>query len=218
MDVILLERIEKLGQMGEVVRVKAGYARNYLLPQKKALRATKINMEQFESQRTQLEADNLGRRQEAEAVAEKLDGLTVVLIRQAGESGQLYGSVTARDIAAAVTGAGFTVDRRQVLNEQPIKTLGMHPVRLALHPEVDVTVTANVAQSEEEAGAQQLRADAGEEPVAPPETFEDAAKAADAAEENAGAESEKSEESEESGAPEAADASAEPAEEAEKTE
>lgn len=224
MEVILLERIDKLGQMGDVVNVKPGYARNFLLPQKKALRATKINMEQFESQRTQLEADNLGRRQEAEAVAEKLDGLTVVLIRQAGESGQLYGSVTARDIATAVTDAGFTVDRRQVLNEQPIKTLGIHPVRVALHPEVDVTVTANVAQSEEEAGGQQLHADAGEDPVAPPEAFEDAAEAADAAEEDAGAESEKSEkaekseESEESGAPEAADASAKPAEEAENTE
>lgn len=220
MDVILLERIEKLGQMGDVVRVKSGYARNYLLPQKKALRATKINMEQFEGQRTQLEADNLGRRQEAEAVAGKLEGLTVVLIRQAGESGQLYGSVTARDVAAAVTGAGFTVDRRQVLNEHPIKTLGMHPVRVALHPEVDVLVTANVAQSEEEAEAQQLRANAGEDPVAPSDAFEAAEKVFDAAEE-AGGETEESEAPEN---PEAADADAAPpdpgekAEEAEKTE
>ncbi len=214
MDVILLERIEKLGQMGDVVRVKSGYARNYLLPQKKALRATKINMEQFEGQRTQLEADNLGRRQEAEAVAGKLEGLTVVLIRQAGESGQLYGSVTARDVAAAVTGAGFTVDRRQVLNEQPIKTLGMHPVRVALHPEVDVTVTANVAQSEEEAEAQQLRANAGEDPVAPSDAFEAAAEVFDTADEEAGAETEESEETAESEAPEIPEA----AEEAEKTE
>src|SRR5690348_9027163 len=136
MDVILLERIERLGQMGEVVKVKPGFARNYLLPQKKALRATKENREHFEKQRAQLEAQNLTRRQDAEKVAEKLDGQTVIIIRQAGEFGQLYGSVTTRDIAAAITAAGFTVDRRQIMLDVPIKTLGMHKTRVALHPEV----------------------------------------------------------------------------------
>ena len=153
-DVILLERVEKLGQMGQVVKVKPGYARNYLLPQKKAMRATKENLAYFETQRVQLEAQNLHRKSEAEQVAEKLDGLTVALIRQAGESGQLYGSVSARDIAEAVTAAGFTVDKRQIVLERPIKTLGLHPVRVMLHPEVGVTVTANVAQSEEGARMQ----------------------------------------------------------------
>lgn len=165
MDVILLERIEKLGQMGDVVRVKPGFARNYLLPQKKALRATKDNLESFESRRVHLEADNLSRREEAEAVAKKFEGLTVVLLRQAGESGQLYGSVTARDIAAAVTEKGFSIDRSQVLREQPIKELGLHTARVALHPEVSVTVTANVAQSEEEAEAQLERVEVSEDAV-----------------------------------------------------
>ncbi len=154
MDVILLERIESLGQMGDVVKVKPGYARNFLLPQKKALRATKENREYFEKQRAQLEAQNLQRRQDAEKVATKLDGLSVVIIRQAGEFGQLYGSVSTRDIADAVTAAGFTVDRRQVLLDLPIKTLGLHKTRLALHPEVAVSVTLNVAPTEEEAAAQ----------------------------------------------------------------
>lgn len=153
-EVILLERVENLGQMGQVVRVRPGFARNYLLPQKKALRATKENLAYFEKQRTQLEAANLKRRSEAEEVAKKLDGLTVVLVRQAGETGQLYGSVTGRDVAEAVTQAGFTITRRQVLLDQPIKTLGIRPVRVALHPEVTVTVKANVAQSEEEAEMQ----------------------------------------------------------------
>ncbi len=154
MDVILLERIEKLGQMGEVVKVKPGFARNYLLPQRKALRATKENLAFFETQRGQLEADNLKRRGEAESVAEKLDGLSVTLIRQAGEGGQLYGSVTARDVATAVTEAGIRVERRQIELEKAIKMLGLHPVKVRLHPEVAVTVTANVARSEEEAEAQ----------------------------------------------------------------
>ena len=145
MDVILLERVEKLGQMGDVVKVKAGYARNYLLPQKKAMRATAQNKTHFEDQRAQLEASNLKRRQDAEAVAGKLNGLGVALIRQAGESGQLYGSVSGRDIADAVTAAGFTVERRQVLIEQPIKTIGTHKVRIALHPEVIVNVNATIA-------------------------------------------------------------------------
>ncbi len=154
MDIILLQRVEKLGQMGEVVNVKPGYARNYLLPQKKALRATKENVAEFEQRRTQLEADNLDRRQEAEHVAGRLDGLSVVLTRQASDSDQLYGSVTTRDIADEVTEAGFTIDRRQVELDRPIKTVGLHRVRVRLHPEVAVEVTANVARSTEEAKAQ----------------------------------------------------------------
>jgi large subunit ribosomal protein L9 len=153
-QVVLLERIEKLGQMGQVVNVKPGFARNYLLPQKKALRATKENLAYFEKQRAQLEAQNLKRRGEAEEVAKTLEGLTVILIRQAGESGQLYGSVSARDIAEAVTEAGVTVGRQQVVLDHTIKTLGMHKLRVSLHPEVAVTVTANVAQSAEEAEMQ----------------------------------------------------------------
>ena len=154
MQVILLERIGRLGQMGDVVNVKDGYARNFLLPQKKALRATDANRARFEKVRAQLEATNLARRQEAEKVSGKVDGLTVVIIRQAGETGHLYGSVSPRDVAAAVTAGGVTVDRAQVLMDRPIKMLGLHPVRVALHPEVVVTVTANVAKSEEEAEIQ----------------------------------------------------------------
>jgi large subunit ribosomal protein L9 len=153
-DLILLERVEKLGQMGQIVKVKPGYARNYLLPQKKALRATKDNLAYFETQRAQLEANNLHRKSEAGEVSEKLDGLTVILIRQAGESGQLYGSVAARDIAEAVTKAGFTVDKQQIVLGRPIKTLGLHQLRVMLHPEVGSTVTVNVAQSEEGARMQ----------------------------------------------------------------
>jgi large subunit ribosomal protein L9 len=153
-DVILLERVEKLGQMGEVVKVRPGYARNYLLPQKKALRATKENLAYFEKQRAQLEAQNLSRRTDAEQVAKKLDGVAVVIVRQAGESGQLYGSVTARDIADAVTQAGFTIGRSQVVLEKAIKTLGLYKHRVVLHPEVSVSVTVNVAQSLEEAEMQ----------------------------------------------------------------
>jgi large subunit ribosomal protein L9 len=153
-DVILLERVEKLGQMGQVVKVRPGYARNYLLPQKKALRATKDNLAYFEKQRGQLEAQNLSRRSEAEHVAKKIEGVTVVVIRQAGESGQLYGSVTARDIADAVTQAGFTVARSQVVLDKAIKTLGLYKQRVVLHPEVAVSVTVNVAQSAEEAEMQ----------------------------------------------------------------
>jgi len=153
-QVILLERVEKLGQMGQVVDVKPGYARNFLLPQKKALRATKDNLAYFDKQRAQLEAQNLARKGDAEQVAQKLDGLSVVIIRQAGESGQLYGSVTARDIATAVTEAGFTISRGQVVQEKAIKTLGLYKQRVVLHPEVSVTVTINVAQSPEEAEMQ----------------------------------------------------------------
>jgi large subunit ribosomal protein L9 len=153
-QVILLERVEKLGQMGQVVDVRPGYARNFLLPQKKALRATKDNLAYFETQRAQLEAQNLARRSEAEQVAQKLDGLSVIVIRQAGESGQLYGSVTARDVAEAITEAGFTVGRSQIVLERAIKALGLHKQRVVLHPEVSVTVTVNVAQSPEEAEMQ----------------------------------------------------------------
>jgi large subunit ribosomal protein L9 len=154
MEVILLERVEKLGQMGQVVKVRPGFARNYLLPMKKALRATKSNLAYFETQRSQLEAQNLARRSDAQHVAGKVEGLSVVVIRQAGESGQLYGSVTARDIADAVTAAGFTVGRNQVVLDKAIKTLGLYKQRVILHPEVSISVTVNVAQSPEEAEMQ----------------------------------------------------------------
>jgi large subunit ribosomal protein L9 len=153
-ELILLERVEKLGQMGQLVKVKPGFARNYLLPQKKALRATKENLAYFESQRAQLEANNLQRKSEATEIGGKIEGLTVVIVRQAGESGQLYGSVSARDIADAVTSAGFTIEKHQVVLDRPIKSLGLHQLRVVLHPEVSVTVTANVAQSAEEARMQ----------------------------------------------------------------
>ena len=146
-ELILLERVEKLGQMGQLVKVKPGFARNYLLPQKKALRATKENLAYFEGQRAQLEANNLHRKEEATEVSATLEGLT-------GESGQLYGSVSARDIGDAVTEAGFTIEKRQVVLDRPIKNLGLHQLKVVLHPEVSVTVTANVAQSAEEAQMQ----------------------------------------------------------------
>jgi len=158
MQVILMQRIENLGQMGDVVRVKPGFARNYLLPQKKAMRATKDNLARFETQRAQLEAENLEQRKEAERVGKDLDGMTVTLIRQAGESGQLYGSVTSRDIAEAVTAKGVTISRGQVDLGAVIKVLGLHKVRIRLHPEVAVHVTANVARSDEEA---QIQIDSG---------------------------------------------------------
>jgi large subunit ribosomal protein L9 len=147
MQVILLQRIGRLGQMGDVVTVKDGYARNFLLPQKKALRATAENRARFESQRSQLEANNLELKKEAEAVAEKLGGKTFVAIRSAGDTGQLYGSVSTRDLAEVVTAGGFTIERRQVVLERPIKTLGLHETSIALHPEVIVKVTLNVARS-----------------------------------------------------------------------
>jgi large subunit ribosomal protein L9 len=155
MQVILLERIEKLGQMGDVVTVRPGFARNFLLPQKKAMRATQDNLHYFEREKSQLEAVNLERRTEAEKVGEKLEGLIVSIIRNAGDSGQLYGSVNSRDIADAVSEAGFTVARNQVLMERPLKMLGLHDYRIRLHPEVAVTVTINVAQSAEEAEMQE---------------------------------------------------------------
>ncbi|MAF96801.1 MAG: 50S ribosomal protein L9 [Rhodospirillaceae bacterium] len=154
MEVILLERIEKLGQMGDVVKVKSGYARNYLLPQKKALRATDANKRHFEEQRAQLEAANLEHRAEAEKMAKKMESLSVVMVRQAGEAGQLYGSVNARDISTAVTEAGFTIARQQVELNHPIKALGLHPVRVSLHPEIDIEVIANIARSQDEAKVQ----------------------------------------------------------------
>ena len=154
MQVILLERIGRLGQMGDVVNVKDGYARNFLLPQKKALRATKENLARFEANRSQLEARDLELKKEAEAVAAKLGGKSFIAIRQAGDTGQLYGSVTTRDIAETITAGGFTVDRRQIVLDRPIKALGLHPTRIALHPEVIVQVSLNVARTEEEAERQ----------------------------------------------------------------
>ncbi len=157
MDVILLERVEKLGQIGQIVKVRPGYARNFLLPQKKAMRATKANLAYFEKQRAVIEARNLELHKEAEYVAEKVNGLAVVILRQAGESGVLYGSVSSRDIAVAVTDSGYMLNRNQVAIEQPIKTLGVFTVRLALHPDVSASVTVNVARSQEEAELQASR-------------------------------------------------------------
>lgn len=154
MEIILLERIAKLGQMGDTVRVRDGYARNYLLPQGKALRANKANLARFENERAQLEARNLERKTEAEAVASKLDGEALVMIRSAGETGQLYGSVSTRDIAEGLTEAGFTIGRSQVELRSPIKTIGLHSVLIQLHPEVEVSITVNVARSEDEAARQ----------------------------------------------------------------
>ena len=154
MQVILLERIGRLGQMGDVVNVKNGYARNFLLPQKKALRATEENLARFETNRAQLEARDLELKKEAEAVAAKLKGKSFIVIRQAGDTGQLYGSVTPRDIAEIVTAGGFSVDRRQIVIDRPIKTLGVHATKVALHPEVIVNVSLNVARTEDEAERQ----------------------------------------------------------------
>jgi large subunit ribosomal protein L9 len=154
MQVVLLERIGRLGQMGDVVKVKDGFARNFLLPKGKALRATKVNLAQFEHQRVQLEANNLELKKEAEAVAAKLNGKSFVALRQASDSGQLYGSVSTRDIADLVIEGGFTVARSQILLDRPIKTLGRHPVRVGLHPEVVASVSVNVARTLEEAERQ----------------------------------------------------------------
>jgi large subunit ribosomal protein L9 len=153
-ELILMQRVEKLGQMGALVKVRPGYARNFLLPQGKAIRANKGNLAKFEQERVQLEAQNLKRREEAERIAERMDGLTVVIIRQAGESGGLYGSVSGRDIADAAKDAGLTISRGQVLLEQPIKTLGITNVRVELHPEVFLPLAVNVARSVEEADKQ----------------------------------------------------------------
>ena len=154
MQVILLERVEKLGQMGQVVTVKAGYARNFLLPKKKALRATKQNLGFFETKRVELEAYNLKRKTEAEDVAKKMDNAMISLIRQASEMGHLYGSVRSADIVQGLQEIGFVISRGQVQIDVPIKYLGMHQVRVLLHPEVPTIVNVNVAQSEEEAAVQ----------------------------------------------------------------
>ena len=154
MEVILLERISRLGQMGETVKVKDGFARNFLLPQGKALRANEANKKKFEGQRAQLEARNLERKSEAEQVAEKMDGMTFVVVRSAGETGQLYGSVSPRDIAELLVAEGFTISRNQVELNQPIKEIGLRNVSIALHPEVEVAVTLNIARSTEEAERQ----------------------------------------------------------------
>jgi|TARA_B100000959_G_scaffold286825_1_gene367501 large subunit ribosomal protein L9 len=175
MDVVLMERIESLGQMGDVVSVKNGYARNYLLPQGKAQRATAENLAAFAARRTELEARNLERRGEAEKVAKTMKEVSFVVIRQAGESGQLYGSVAARDVIEGLDGAGFKVDRDQVVLTRPIKTLGLHPVQVNLHPEVSVEVIANVARSEAEAERQAAGEDinAEEEDDLAMEVFDD---------------------------------------------
>ena len=154
MHVILLERVAKLGQMGDVVRVKDGYARNFLLPLGKALRATENNKKHFEGQRAQLEARNLELKNEAQAVGDTLDGQSFILIRQAGETGQLYGSVSTRDIADIITAGGVSVNRNQVTLLSPIKAIGLHVVPVQLHPEVEAKVTINVARSEQEAERQ----------------------------------------------------------------
>lgn len=176
MEVILLERINKLGQMGEVVKVRNGYGRNYLIPQGKALSASKAALADFEKRRVQLEARNLELKGEAEKLAETVQGRMIVQIRQAGEVGNLFGSVSSRDIAAALTADGVSVDFRQVLLEQPIKTSGLHEVTVALHPEVEVTVTVNVARTAEEAEIQ-----AGK---AAPAADEEEVEASDAADED----------------------------------
>lgn len=181
MDVILLERIARLGQMGDVVNVKDGYARNFLLPQKKALRANEANKKYFETQRTQLEARNLELKSEAEKVAGKLNGKTFVIIRSAGETGQLYGSVSTRDIAELVTANGFSITRNQIALNHPIKTIGMHVISISLHPEVEINITVNVARSAAEAERQEkgedlTRAEAAETE----EVLEEAAETAEA--------------------------------------
>jgi large subunit ribosomal protein L9 len=172
-ELILLQRVEHLGQMGEVVRVKPGYARNYLLPQRKAVRATKESRARFEDQRAHLEAQNLKRREEAERVAERVGGLAVVIIRQAGESGSLYGSVSTRDISNAATEAGLAIDREQVVLPHPIKAVGLTQVRVVLHPEVSIEVTVNVARSVEESEKQASGQAVGRAAEEPDEINED---------------------------------------------
>ncbi len=171
MNIILLERVEKLGQMGDLVRVRDGYARNFLLPQGKALRATNENKKVFETRRAELEARNLERKGEAETVGDKLNGQSFVIIRQAGESGQLYGSVSARDISDVITEGGFKSDKNQIVLDRPIKSLGLFDQRVQLHPEVVVTVTINVARSQDEAERQAR----GENVLATPDELEAAA-------------------------------------------
>ena len=206
MQVILLERVAKLGQMGDVVAVKDGYARNFLLPQGKALRANEANIASFEAQKAQLEARNLETKKEAEALSEKLGGQQFIVIRSASDSGALYGSVTPRDAADAATADGFTVDKKQIVLGKPIKELGLHDVHVLLHPEVEVTIQLNVARSQEEAelqasgkSIQELAAEAeAEAEFEIAELFEDIGAAAEELEEAAPAEEEQpSEEGEE---------------------
>jgi large subunit ribosomal protein L9 len=182
MQVILLERVEKLGQMGDEVRVKNGFARNFLLPKKKALRATKVNREYFQTRKAQLEAHNLERKGEAEKIAKKLDGQSFVLLRQAGDRGQLYGSVSPRDIAETMDKEGFKVDRHQVTISVAIKHIGLFTIPVVLHPEVQVNITINVARSEDEAERQARgenvlaeKTEAEEATIAAEELFEEGA-------------------------------------------
>jgi len=198
MQVILLERVEKLGQMGDVVKVKDGFARNFLLPRKKALRATKDNVKKFEGQKAQLEARNLAARKEAEAVAKKLDKQTFIILRQAGETGMLYGSVSTRDISDAITAGGVTVNRDQVVLDKAIKMLGLVDVKVQLHPEVRVSVTLNVARTVEEAerqsrGENVLQTEAEQARAEAEAMFEEAAAQRAAAEAEAEAAEEKAE-------------------------
>jgi len=182
MQVILLERVEKLGQMGDEVRVRDGFARNFLLPKKKALRATKANREYFQAQKAHLEAHNLERKKDADAIAKKLGGKSFTLIRQAGDRGQLYGSVSPRDVADAAEKAGFKLDRHQVSISVAIKSIGLFTIPVVLHPEVKVNITINVARSEDEAERQARgedvlagRTEAQEAVVAAEELFEEGA-------------------------------------------
>ena len=182
MQVILLERVEKLGQMGDEVRVKDGFARNFLLPKKKALRATKANREYFQAQKAHLEAHNLERKKDADAIAKKLGGKSFTLIRQAGDRGQLYGSVSPRDVAEAAEKAGYKIDRHQVQISVAIKTIGLFTLPVILHPEVKVNITINVARSEDEAERQARgedvlvgRTEQEEAKVAAEELFEEGA-------------------------------------------
>ena len=197
MQVILLERVEKLGQMGDEVRVKDGFARNFLLPKKKALRATKANREYFLTQKVRLEAHNLERKKDADAIAKKLDGKTFLLIRQAGDRGQLYGSVSPRDIYEAISAGGFTIDRTQVPLDHAIKTIGLFPTAVVLHPEVRVSVTINVARTEDEAERQARGEDVLAEKTGDEEAAEEALAAAEELfEEGAGPKAEEEEEAE----------------------
>jgi large subunit ribosomal protein L9 len=196
MQVILLERIGRLGQMGDVVTVKDGFARNYLLPQGKALRATEANRKRFERERAQLEARDLELKSEAQAVTAKLDGKSFVIIRQAGDTGQLYGSVSTRDIATAVTEAGFSIERRQVMLDRPIKSLGLHEIRVSLHPEVVPHIVVNVARSPDEAARQARGEDVSAKAMTEAEENAEAARIAAAALFEEGAPSELADETE----------------------
>jgi large subunit ribosomal protein L9 len=181
MQIILLERIGRLGQMGDVVTVKDGFARNFLLPQGKALRATEANRKRFERDRAQLEARDLELKSEAQVVQGKLGGKSFIVIRQAGDTGQLYGSVSTRDIAAAVTEGGFSIERRQVMLDRPIKALGLHQVRVQLHAEVEPRITVNVARSPDEAARQARGEDVSSKAMSEAEEAAEAAKVAAAA-------------------------------------